>query len=241
MAWCGVIVHYEVFPADVDPTQASLPLPTLMLLIDRVGTEKSRINILSDIDVSMFYYIKIPFSSMPDWWPDIKSVELARDSQVVASLFIANGGLEMRMQPVISGGGGSLPLISVTPTVDYTGSTMIPGNATVKLVRWGKVISLHFRSLQLTSPDGNTQTTINISFTNAAEIEPIFDGITNLPVIAAWTPRLLDNAEILFSNVSINKFVVKFNIRWKNPIAGNGRWWPGDSSSVGFITTLLLD
>lgn len=109
MAWCGIIVPYEVFPADVDPTQASLPLPTLTLLIDRVDTEKSRINILSDIDVSMFYYIKIPFSSMPDWWPDIKSVELARDSQVIASLFIANGGLEMRMLPVISGGGGSLP------------------------------------------------------------------------------------------------------------------------------------
>ena len=108
MAWCGIIVPYEVFPADVDPTQASLPLPTLTLLIDRVDTEKSRINILSDIDVSMFYYIKIPFSSMPDWWPDIKSVELARDSQVIASLFIANGGLEMRMLPVISGG-GSLP------------------------------------------------------------------------------------------------------------------------------------
>lgn len=126
MAWCGVIVHYEVFPADVDPTQASLPLPTLTLLIDRVDTEKSRINILSDIDVSMFYYIKIPFSSMPDWWPDIKSVELARDSQVVASLFIANGGLEMRMQPVISGGGGSLPPGNILIDASFTPINAIP-------------------------------------------------------------------------------------------------------------------
>ena len=126
MAWCGIIVPYEVFPADVDPTQASLPLPTLTLLIDRVDTEKSRINILSDIDVSMFYYIKIPFSSMPDWWPDIKSVELARDSQVIASLFIANGGLEMRMQPVISGGGGSLPPGNILIDASFTPINAIP-------------------------------------------------------------------------------------------------------------------
>ena len=126
MAWCGIIVPYEVFPADVDPTQASLPLPTLTLLIDRVDTEKSRINILSDIDVSMFYYIKIPFSSMPDWWPDIKSVELARDSQVIASLFIANGGLEMRMLPVISGGGGSLPPGNILIDASFTPINAIP-------------------------------------------------------------------------------------------------------------------